>query len=111
MKSKILQLFFLFFVIVLFTSCEDKMFKRTKVPDIEINSLSKSSFIKVKSYVLTYNPKSNGYIEITLEDGSKYTAKSVDGGSFSSINSLLLQSEVVFDTVRKEVVLNKFTKI
>jgi len=69
--------------------------------------LVRSSSVRIKSYILTYNPKSNGFIKLELEDGTEYRATSVDGGSFSSINSLLKEPEVLFDTIRKEVVINK----
>lgn len=87
-------------------SCNGERFTRTKAPTKKIYSLNRSTSIKIKSYTLTYNPKSNGFIKLVLATGAEYQAKSVDGGSFSSINALLKEPSVLFDTTRKEVIIN-----
>lgn len=102
------QILFAFLILTLvFSSCDEQEFIKTKNANKEVHSLDGSSSIKIKSYQLTYNPKSNGFIKIELESGAKYEAKSVEGGSFSSINSLLQDPNVLFDTMRKEVVITK----
>lgn len=103
------HLTFLLFVvsITLIASCKDQTFTKTKNATVEIHSLDGSSAVKIKSYSLTYNPKANGFIKLELETGAEYQAKSVDGGSFSSINSLLKEPNVLFDTTRKELIINK----
>lgn len=63
--------------------------------------------MQIDSFNLTYNPKSNGYVKLLLQNGDTYEAKSVDGGSFSSIHSLLKEQTVQFDTIRKEIVIQK----
>ena len=92
---------------LIFSSCIDLTFQKTRNATKGFHSLDGSSSVKIKSYNLTYNPKSNGFIKLELESGAQYEAKSVDGGSFSSINSLLQDPNVLFDTVRKEVVITK----
>ncbi|WP_433836113.1 hypothetical protein [Flavobacterium anhuiense] len=66
--------------------------------------------VDVKDYYLTYNAKSNGYIKLILTDLSVFEAKSVEGGSFSSMNLLLTQSNAVFDTLRRELVVRKINQ-
>ncbi len=107
MKSNhfIIQLFLA--VSILFMSCRDRAFTKTKKATVETHSLDGSSTVKVRSYSLTYNPKGSGFIELVLDNGAEYQAKSVEGGSFSSINSLLKEHGVLFDTIRKELVINK----
>ena len=107
MKVHCLNLLVFLLIIALLFACKDQAFTKTKNADSEINSLNGSSNLRIKSYSLSYNPKSNGLIKLELENGAEYKAKSVDGGSFSSINSLLNQPEVLFDTIRKEVIINK----
>lgn len=107
MKAKSYKLFFLF-LLILFTSCKRVEFKKIKNANTKSVSITDSPIIKIQSYTLKYNAKANGYIIIMLEDGSEYEAQSVDGSSFSSINSLLVQPEVMFDTKRKEVIVTKF---
>jgi len=110
MKSNHITLLLLLMVFIFFMSCKDRTFTKTKSASVKIHSLVGTSSVKVKSYTLTYNPKGNGFIRIELESGAEYQAKSVDGGSFSSINSLLKEQGVLFDTVRKELIINKSTQ-
>jgi len=108
MKSRNYTLILMLTTIVLFTSCKDQTFIKTENATKEIHSLDGSSRVKIKSYSVTYNPKSNGFIKLKLENEATYQAKSVDGGSFSSISILLQEPGVLFDTTTKEVVLDKF---
>jgi hypothetical protein len=94
-------------VTIFLTSCNDKDFKKTKNGTKMVRLFSATPLVKIKSYRLTYNPKSNGFIKLELESGAEYVAPSVDGGSFSSINSLLKEPYVLFDTVRKELIIDK----
>jgi stress response protein SCP2 len=107
MKPNNLILLLFVVTITLFSSCKDQTFKKIKNATVEIHSLDGSSAVKIKSYNLRYNPKANGFIKLELETGAEYQAKSVDGGSFSSINSLLKEPSVLFDTTRKELIINK----
>ena len=107
MKRSHFTLVVFLLTITIFSSCKDQTFTKTKNATVKIFSLDGSSAVKIKSYNLTYNPKANGFIKLELESGAEYQAKSVDGGSFSSINSLLKDSEVLFDTIRKELIINK----
>jgi len=107
MKPNYIYSTVLLLTIILLTSCKDNSFTKIKSATKEIHSLDGSSLVKIKAYSLTYNPKSNGLIKLELESGAEYQAKSVDGGSFSSINSLLKESDVLFDTTRKELIINK----
>ncbi len=100
-----------FLLLILFlTSCKDKAFTKTKNATKEIHSLDGASTVKIKAYYLTFNPKSNGFIKLELENGAEYEAKSVDGGSFSSINSLIKEPDVLFDTTTTELVVTKSIK-
>ena|ERR1035437_10071374 len=108
MKSTFLTFLLFLLTITLVTSCKDQNFKKIKNPTVEIHSLTgPSAFKKIKSYSLTYNPSADGFITLELENGGKYQAESVSGGSFSSINLLLKEPDVLFDTVRKELFVNK----
>ena len=110
MKRRILYFPLFACYLVLLVSCNKQDFQKT-TNSKDIHSLDTllgyTNPMKIMSVNLAYNPKSNGYIKLNLENGDIYEAKSVDGGSFSSINSLLKEKEVLFDTIRKEVVMSK----
>lgn len=105
MKSNQLIVLFIFSMTIFFVSCKDQTFAKTKNATLDVRSLDGSSSVKIKSYTVTYNPKSNGFIKLELESGAEYQAKSIDGGSFSSINLLLKERGVLFDTLRKELII------
>jgi hypothetical protein len=107
MKLKLCLLSVTILAMVLLVSCKVQTFTKTRDATKEIHSLDRPNCIRIVSYSLTYNPRSNGFILIELETGALYEAKSVDGGSFSSINSLLTEPGALFDTTRKEVVIIK----
>lgn len=64
---------------------------------------SGSPFTAITSYSIYYNPLSNGTVKITLEDGSAYTSKYLEGSNISAVILLLKDSRTVFDTQRKEL--------
>lgn len=107
MKRHLSTLLLLLGTLTLQPSCKNQTFRKTKNATFEIHSLDGSSAVKIKSCKLTYNPNADGFINLELENGAQYQAKSVDGGSFSSINLLLKESDALFDTMTTEVVVNK----
>ena len=76
----------------------------------EIQQFKEEVLLEIVEYKSKYNPKSNGYIWLLLEDSTVYEAKQVDGGSFSSAVSLLNDTNVLFDPVRKDIVIQKTIK-
>ena len=107
MKAHRFHLIFLLLAILLFVSCKHRSFTKINPEALKNRRSVVSSCVRIKSYTLTYNPASNGYILLEPELGSPYEKQSVDGGSFSSIYSLLKEPDVLFDTIRKEVVIKK----
>lgn len=109
MKDKKIYLPIFSIAVLLLVSCSESEagFNKTKQATTEIYAIKDSTRMFIKSYSLIYNPKSNGFVKLELESGAEYEARSIDGGSFSAISLLLEQTGVFFDTIRKEIVLNK----
>lgn len=98
----------LFLMILFCTASCEKSFVKTKSASEKIIGLEGSPLVGIKSYNVSYNPESDGFIKLYLVNGAEYEAKAVDGGSFISIKSLLDEPKASFDTVRREIVLEKF---
>ena len=93
--------------VFLLASCEDKKFLKTKNATKSIQSLAPDNTVAINSYQVRFNPYAKGVFILTLEDGSTYTAGSLDGGTVSSVHALLTDPAVRFDTVRGELIINK----
>ncbi|UKB79566.1 hypothetical protein [Chryseobacterium sp. MEBOG07] len=111
MKTRTITLLLIALSLVACESQKEK--EREKLKEFTISqkgySITKSAtpFIAITSYSIYYNPLSNGTVKITLEDGSAYTSKNLEGSNISAVILLLKDSRTVFDTNRKELAIRE----
>lgn len=86
---------------------ESFSFEETREPTKSVRAFRDKSIFRIKYYRLKYNAKATGRIDLQLENGAKYSAERVDGGSLASVSLLLKENEVLFDTIRKEFIVEK----
>ncbi|WP_295801106.1 hypothetical protein [Mucilaginibacter sp.] len=68
----------------------------TKTKNATLSSATASH--SVKSYFMSYNPKTDGVIVITLADNSQYTASKLDASQLSALLNLLANKDLAYDS-------------
>lgn len=94
----------LFCTLILLFGCMSKIdFTKSK----QESSQGLSSIESIASFKLRFNPKANGVIVITLNNGAEYKAERLNSSQLSSLLTLLQSKELQFDTQNEEFILKK----
>lgn len=98
-------LFFLLGVMVFLNGCESKppALITIKVSEGTEKFLAGfGRFQKITKYDINFQAKGTAIVNFTTEAGAKFTVQKLDAAQLQAVMSMLLDSRMKFDTLRKE---------